>query len=121
MKTFSLARALKAMITLLPLALSNQASAGAPAQWYFGVTINYIYAGQIGARTAVSFNAAIDAGTCTAYYNEMVLDPANPYYKNMMTLLTAAYLTGRPVSVFASGACASSSPTLPLMTDVKLP
>lgn len=119
--TFNLARALKAIIVTLSLALTNQALAGAPSQWYFGVAINYIYAGPVGARTAVSFNAAIDAGTCTAYYNEMALDPANPHYKNMMMLLTAAYLTGRPVSVFASGACSSSPPTLPLMTDVRLP
>jgi hypothetical protein len=92
------------------------ASAGAPAAWYHGTTIKYLYAGHVGNRAAVQVNAAVNFGDCGGW-GEMNLDPANPHFKSILAILMSAYLTGRAVSVYTDGTCRNGGVSL---TDVIL-
>jgi hypothetical protein len=80
------------------------ASAAAPNQWYRQTSVKYIYAGPAGSRVAVAVTTPLNVGDCDG--QEMNLDPANPHFKTILMLVTASYLSGKPLSVYTQGTCA---------------
>jgi len=92
------------------------AHAQAPQAWYGSLTIKYVYAGYAGGRVAVSVTTPINIGTCQL--QEFVVDPNNPFFKQMMMLIMTAYMMGKPVNLYTDGTC--FGPGVRLM-DVWLP
>jgi hypothetical protein len=96
------------------------ANAQAPSGWYTS-TVKYVYAGQAGGRASVAINLPANFGTCPtggAPSQEFVMDPSNPFFKQMLMMIMTAYLTGKSVNVYTTGQCFSSGL---LLTDVWLP
>ncbi len=106
---------------LITLALfSINAFAAAPEQWYNKTTITNVYAGSAGRRVAIIVNPPINSGNCTVGEGgaELELDPANPYFNNIFSMIITAYSTGKTISVYTNGTCANYGVQL---NDVRLP
>jgi len=103
--------------TALALVIGGTGQAAAPGQWYYQVTLNYVYAGQIGNRVAISVSPPINSGSCPGG-GELILDQSNPYAKSMLAVILTAYTTTKVISVYTDGTCANNGV---LLTDVRLP
>jgi len=101
-------------LVLLSLMWLSEAKAQAPGGWYT-TTIRFVYAGQQGGRISVAANDALFAACGNT--REFVIDPANPYLKQMLMMIMTAYVTGKPINLHTTGQCV---PNGILLTDVWL-
>lgn len=71
--------------------------------WFFDQKIQYLYAGEAGARFAVRLvGVTPNPASCPVSY-DLVIDPNNTKFKAMWTMLLAGYLADKHVSVFLNG------------------
>ncbi len=84
---------------------------GAPSRWYDNVQIQYIYAGAVGNRLAIKTNANIDVGECHAA-SELALDPNNPFFDQIFSIVLMAKASGKTVRVYTSGICSERGVSL---------
>ncbi len=86
--------------------------------WLWDQRIQYLYAGEAGARYAVRLvGTTPNPGSCGASF-DLAIDPNNTKLKAMWAMLLSAYLADKPVSIFLSGCEAVNN--LPVITDVTL-
>jgi hypothetical protein len=84
--------------------------------WYYDARVQYLYSGKIGGRNAVKLvGLSPNPDGCPNTY-DLVVDDANPRFKEIWSLLLSSYLTDKPVSVYLSG-CGSTY-NFPAITDV---
>jgi hypothetical protein len=98
---------------------SSSSFAGAPAQWYNSVIINYVYVGQVGNRVAISVAPNPNFGDCPGN-QELIIDQTNPHAKAMLALIMTAYTTTKIISVYTNGVCGPTGNGV-LLTDLRLP
>ena len=103
----------KIFLIISILALSNNSLAGV---WYSNVTIEYVYAGDVGDRVAVKIEDLSDIGGCGS--SEMVFkDITSPYFESMFSVILSARMSKNTISLFSDGTCTSGGATL---NDVRL-
>jgi len=90
-------------LVVVGLFLSLQVNAAAPSGWYHSVTVQYVYAGQVGGRAAVRVNGTVNYGTCPG--PEFTFDTASEYFPYMFALVTSAYLRNLPINIYTDGTC----------------
>lgn len=90
------------------------------ADWYNGTTIEYLYSGSAGNRTAISLvggNPNADPVICQSVDN-LVLETGHADFKYLWSIVLSAYLQERAIDVYIKGC----DPLLgyPIVTDVRL-
>lgn len=82
--------------------------------WHESQEIQYLYAGQSGNRFALKTNE--DSGC--SYANEYIVLQANPFFKEMVSLLIAANMAGKRIAFYTNGDCLAGGA---VVTDIRVP